>query len=236
MNMDTTNASDLIAQPATLPIATGTVDAKVLPESRSIVLHDISWDQYTGMISLLGERRFRHTYFCGNLEIMSPSQKHEWESDLLGLLVHQMCITLDREFVSLGSWTINHPDIERGFEPDNCFYLTNEPAVRFKQRIDLDHDPPPDLAIEVDVTSHSDERLPLYAAIGVPEIWRYDGRRVSFLCLVGKKYVSKPQSLAFTFLTPAKLEQVLGERGEKTELKLVKEFVNWVRGQNLELE
>ena len=87
-----------------------------------------------------------------------------------------------------GSTTFRREDLRRGFEPDGCFYIRHERRIRGKQRIDLTVDPPPDLVIEVDVTSTSLDKLPIYAQIGVPEVWRHDGETPAILRLEGERY------------------------------------------------
>ena len=203
------------------------------PELRdsSLVLHGVTWDQYQSVLDTFRDRRLPHTYAEGTLELMSPSQKHELESEFLCRLIQRATEELDQEIVSLGSWTLSKHDTEKGLEPDSCFYLANEPAVRFKEEINLDRDPPPDLAIEIDVTSSSVERMPVYAAMGVAELWRYDGENVHFYQLVDGKYHPRDNSSAFPFLPATKLQELLAARRTKTELQLVKEFVAWVREQ-----
>jgi hypothetical protein len=90
---------------------------------------------------------------------------------------------------------------ERGFEPDSCFYIQNEEQVRGKDRIDLAVDPPPDLVIEIDITSPSFSKLPIYAQIGVPEVWRYDGERMTILVLEGSDYAERTESIVLPPVT-----------------------------------
>jgi Uma2 family endonuclease len=198
-----------------------------LPEG---VMRGVTWAQYAAMLQRVGERRLRHTYDRGVLEVMSPSNRHEWESRFLGRLVERMAEELSQEVVSLGSWTLRRPDLDRGVEPDNCFYLASEPRVRGRRDLDLATDPPPDLAIEVDVANASVPRAPVYAAIGVPELWRYDGARMRFFELAAADYLETPRSAAFPFLPPSKLEELLADNSGKSDSQLVREFAEWVRG------
>jgi len=198
-------------------------------DERAVTLRDISPQQYGDMLAALGDHRLRHSYHKGTLEIMSPSQKHEWENRFLDKLLSFLASVLEIEILSLGSWTIRPQDHATGLEPDSCFYIANEPLVRFKTDIDLESDPPPDLAIEIDVSNSSESRQPIYEALKVPELWRYDGKRMQFLSLSETGYTEVDHSRAFPLLPPTKLEELLDARGEKTELQLVKEFVAWVQ-------
>lgn len=199
---------------------------------RSVVLYDIDPGQYADILKAMGDKRLRHSYFNWTLEIMSPSQKHEWENRFLERLLDSLAYDLEMNILSLGSWTLKPSGFQHGAEPDSCFYIQNEPRVRHNREIDLDKDPPPDLAIEIDFTNSCIKRLPIYAAIGVPEIWRWDGSTMRFLQLAGDAYEESPRSAAFPCLPPKKLKELLDASGEKTDLQLVKEFVAWVREQD----
>ncbi len=130
---------------------------------------------------------------------MSPSPEREAFSRRIALLVEFLAAELGIDVYDLGSTTFKREDLERGFEPDSCFYIENEERVRGKDRIDLAVDPPPDLVIEIDITSPSFSKLPIYAQIGVPEVWRYDGARMKILVLEGPDYVETTESI---FLPP----------------------------------
>jgi Uma2 family endonuclease len=197
------------------------------------VTRGVTWREYEAFLQGLGERHYRHTYDRGVLEVMSPSNRHEWESRFLGRLVERMAEELGQEVVSLGSWTLRRPDLDRGIEPDNCYYLASEPRVRGRRDLDLTTDPPPDLAIEVDIANTSVPRTPVYAAIGVPELWRYDGAQMRFFTLAGADYQETPRSTAFPFLPPSKLEELLADDSGKSDSQLVREFAEWVRGNGL---
>ena len=130
----------------------------------------------------------RLTYDRGLLEIMTPLDPHESYKKLLGRFVEALTEELDVEICSLGSRTCSREDLVRGLEPDQCYYIQNEQVVWDKEQIDLNQDPPPDLVIEIDITSSSINRLDLYADLGVPEVWRYDGRCLTIYRLEAKRY------------------------------------------------
>jgi len=140
-----------------------------------VVFDRISWVGYEQLLGILGESRStRLTYDRGLLEITMPSQAHENSNELIGVFIRMLVFELGMNIKSMGSTTLNRPDLLKGAEPDNCYYIQNEPVVRGRT-IDLDRDPPPDLVVEVDITHTDINKLSLYAAIGVPEFWRYDG-------------------------------------------------------------
>jgi Uma2 family endonuclease len=144
-----------------------------------ILLNNITWQTYESLRSNLAEQAgIRLTYDRGKLEIMTPLAPHEKYKKLLGSFVEALTEETDRDICSLGSLTCKKEDLARGLEPDRCYYIQNEQVVWDKDQIDLNQDPPPDLVIEIDITSSSIDRLELYASLGVPEVLRYDGTRL----------------------------------------------------------
>ncbi len=153
------------------------------PAEQKITLHNASWETYERLIRERGESRVpRFAYDRGELEIISPSAEHESAAYFLELLVALFAEETGVNAYGVGSTTFKREDLERGFEPDACFYVQNEERIRGKPRIDLDVDPPPDLVIEIDITSPSLNKLSIYARMGVFEIWRHDGGVCRSLC------------------------------------------------------
>jgi Uma2 family endonuclease len=146
-----------------------------------VLLSGVRWQTYQALLDDLGDRHIRLTYDRGNLEIMAPLSRHERYSYLLGELVRALARVAKVPVICAGSTTFRRKDLERGLEPDRCFYIRNVPAVLGKLDLDLTRDPPPDLAIEIDITSSSLDRLAIYAALGVPEVWRFDGEQLAIL-------------------------------------------------------
>lgn len=172
----------------------------------------VSWETYERLLDERGESRVpRFTYDRGVLEIVSPSPEHERIAYVLALLVEVLAEEFDIELDGLGSTTFRREDLERGFEPDQCFYVQNAERIRGKNELDLSVDPPPDLIVEVDITNPSLDRFPIYASFGVPEVWRYDAQRVVILQLVGGEYVERLQSLALPPLTSDALTRFTAE-------------------------
>jgi Uma2 family endonuclease len=176
-------------------------------ESRAeqrVLLRNISWETYERLLDERGDSRVpRLAYDRGDLEIMSPSSEHESVAYFVGLLVAVLAEEMRVNAYGVGSTTYGRGDIGRGFEPDASFYIRNEERIRGKPRIDLSVDPPPDLVIEVDITSPSLDRFSIYAHFGVPEIWRYDGERAMIYELRNDEYVGIAASIALPRLTSA---------------------------------
>lgn len=182
-----------------------------------IVLYDVGWDGYETMLELVGDRPIRLTYARGDLELMSPSHEHERFNCLSRRLIETLTEELRIPIRSCGSTTFRRRDMDRGLEPDACYYLANLPQVRGKKQLDLTIDPPPDLAIEIDITSSSLDRQGVSAALGVPEIWRFDG---TTLRIVGRQddgsYAPCVHSPSFPFLPLEDFVRLLLQ-GEESE-------------------
>jgi Uma2 family endonuclease len=200
-------------------------------EPQRFLLRDVDWSSYRALADALGERHVRLTYDRGNLEFMTISHGHERWSKLLGQFVEVLTEELNMPRQSGGSTTLNREELERGIESDQCYYLGNEPLVRDKDEIDLTVDPPPDLAIEIDITRSSLNRMGIYAALRVPEVWRFDGTVLRVYRLVGGNYVEVDHSMHFPFVPMAEVQAFLLRRGQTDETTLVKSFRQWVRDQ-----
>ena len=201
----------------------------VVPPGKQLLLKDVSWHQYQDILANLGENRSaRISYSNGMLEIMVPLPEHEDDKVIIGNLVEAILEEMDVEFRSLGSTTFENKAMATALEPDDCFYIQNEAAVRGKKRLDLTVDPPPDLAIEIDITSRT--RLATYENLGVPELWRYNGSKLEINILQADKYIESNQSLNFPSLPIAEvIPQYLEQSkviGRNATMKL---FRSWLR-------
>ena len=146
-----------------------------LDEQVSVILSNVDWETYQDTIQEFNEKQSPRFYYeKGNLLIMSNSSEHEDIKDTIVYLIYIFTEEFRINARSLGSSTYQREDIERGFEPDSCFYFENEPSIRGVKRLDMTIHPAPDLIIEVDITSLSTNRQSIFAAFGVPEIWRFD--------------------------------------------------------------
>lgn len=204
-----------------------------------VILRNISWHTYQSLIAdFESEPAIRLTYDRGTLEIRMPLDPHETYKKLLGRLIEAATEELDLEICSLGSRTCNREDLARGLEPDQCYYIQNEALVRDVEQIDLAHFPPPDLAVEVDITSSSLDRFSIYTDLGVPEIWRYDGRSLTIHYLGQGQYKICDQSVALPLLQASDITRFLELRFPKQETQtpvgensLVKQFRQWLGSQ-----
>ena len=190
------------------------------------LMHDVSWELYELLLDTLPDHRMRHTYDRGTLEMMSPLQRHESIKRMIGRLIETLAYELDLPIKSVGSTTQHRKSVRRGLEPDESYYVANERAVRGKLDYDSDRDPPPDLVIEVDVRRPAVERMAVYAALGIPEIWRHDGnRKLSFHRLASGKYELIERSDAFPYLAPDDISAFIDQMGELDENSIVRSFV-----------
>jgi Uma2 family endonuclease len=206
------------------------------PAEHRVILHNTSWETYERLLDERGDTRVpRLAYDRGELEIMSPSSEHESIAYFVGLLVAALAEEMRVNAYGVGSTTYKRGDIGRGFEPDASFYIRNEERVRGKPRIDLYVDPPPDLVIEVDITSPSLDKFPIYARLGVPGVWRYDGSRTSIFALEDREYAEAEESAALPSLTSDVLTRFIEESaslGSTDWLRRVREWAqnNLTRG------
>lgn len=198
------------------------------------VLYDIDWQTYTRLLRVFERRRrFRHTYDRGTLEIMSPLWQHEGPGRLLGRFVDVLTEELNLPCRLGGSLTLRRRRKRRGLEPDNCYWIANAPRLQGRQQLDLRSDPPPDLAIEIDVTRSSLDRMSIYAALGVPEVWRLSTSGLAFHILDAGVYQVRPNSLSFASLACADLPPFLALWGQTDDTTIVRQFREWVRQQLL---
>ncbi|MGI0493458.1 Uma2 family endonuclease [Alkalinema pantanalense CENA528] len=168
---------------------------QVLPGER-LLLRDIDWTEFETILLDLGDRRTsRIAYYQGLLEVMAPSPEQESYQDCLGDGVKILLIEWEIMAYPLGSTTLSKRSLGTGIEPDQCFYITNAIAVQGRKRLDLEVDPPPDLAIEIDVTSRT--HLEIYAALGVQEVWRFSQSQLKINQLQNGAYQVCPESQFF---------------------------------------
>ncbi|MBE9175837.1 Uma2 family endonuclease [Synechocystis salina LEGE 06155] len=204
---------------------------ELAPVSKFILLEPVSWLTFNQLLQDLGEKRgIRLAYCQGTLEIMTPLGEHEHNNRFLERLIYTAVDILNLEIKSLGSLTLRVNRLEKGIEPDSCFYLQNEPIVRHKRDIDLNVDPPPDLVIEIDITSSSLNKLAIYGALGVPEIWRYDGRTLQAYLWNGiqQVYQISEQSLALHPLKVKDLTVFLRQSLQDGETATIRQFRQWL--------
>jgi Uma2 family endonuclease len=196
------------------------------------VLRNISWETFATLLKETGEDRgSRFAYDCGILEIMTPLFEHENPKIQFDRFIFALVEEIEIEIKSAGSTTLKRQVANRGIEPDNCYYIQNEPAVRGRQELDLETNPPPDLVIEIDITSSSINKFGIYSALGVPELWRYNGRDLKFYQLMEGQYVECEFSIAFPIVSVNEMSGFIEQSKSVGEIALLKAFRAWVRGK-----
>jgi len=194
------------------------------------VIYNVGWDRYEALLELFGDDGPRMNYCRGNVELMSPLVPHGRYSSLLGYMVEALTDELDIPRNALGSTTFKRRMADRGLEPDECYYLANAGRIGDQRSVDLDVDPPPDLAIEVEITHSLLDKLDIYAGIGVPEIWRFDGKTLTVLLLrADGTYAASETSASFPFLPMGEVVRFLREHDPASETRWGRSFRAWVR-------
>jgi Uma2 family endonuclease len=199
------------------------------PAEQRTVLHNISWETFEALLKDTGEDRgSRFAYDCGTLEIMTPLFEHENLKIQFDRLIFTLVEELGLEIKSAGSTTLKLKLARRGIEPDNCYYIQNEFRVRGKDKLDLETDPAPDLAIEIGITSSSVNKFNIYSTLGIGELWRYDGQSLKFYQLVDGQYIESEFSLAFPIVSVNEMSRFIQLSKSMGEIALLKSFRNWV--------
>lgn len=205
------------------------VTTRACSEQR-VVLRNISWQTFETMLAEMGnDRASRLAYDRGTLEIMTPLLPHEYWNRLIERLIFVLGEELNLEILPTGSTTLKREDLRRGAEPDSSYYIRNEARVRNKIAIDLNNDPPPDLVVEVDLTSSSLDRFQIYASLGVPELWRYDQGVLNIYQLQEGEYVECSNSPTFAQLLLIEIPSFLEESQRIGVMGMTRNFRNWVR-------
>ncbi|MGB8691564.1 MAG: Uma2 family endonuclease, partial [Microcoleus sp.] len=173
------------------------------------------------------DRAWRIAYDRGVLEIRMPLEEHEEPKRLIESFVEAIVDELEIELRSLGSLTLEREELTRAVEPDSCFYIQNESLVRGRN-INLPNDPPPDLVLESDYTNSSVNKDSIYAALGVPELWRYQRQSLQVYHLVEGKYEMCDRSLAFPFLPVAEIPGFIEQSrtiGQRAAVRLFRQRI-----------
>ena len=203
------------------------VEQQTTPENR-VILKGVSWSTFKALLADVGDdRAWRIAYDQGVLEIRMPLEEHEEPKRLIESFVEAIVDELEIELRSLGSLTLEREDLTRAVEPDSCFYIQNESLVRGRN-INLPNDPPPDLAFESDYTNSSVNKDSIYAALGVPELWRYRRQSLQVYQLVEGKYEMCDRSLAFPFLPVAEIPGFIEQSrtvGQRAAVRLFRQRI-----------
>lgn len=200
-------------------------------EEQRIVLRNVTWGTDERLLAERGENRVpRFTFDRGVLEIMSPlSADHEESSDNISFLVRIIAREIRLNIRSFRSMILRREDVQGGLEPDNCFYVQTAPLIRGRRNLDMGTDPPPDLVVEVDVTNPAVRKLSIYARLGVPEVWRYDGREVEIHLLAEGGYARSAESRALPGVTDAALTQWITRSRTTDSIEWEDQVRQWAR-------
>ncbi|MGM3309278.1 Uma2 family endonuclease [Anabaena sp. WFMT] len=201
----------------------------IVKPGQQMLLKDISWQQLENILEEIGEKRAaRISYSDGWLEIMVPLPEHEKDKEIFGELVRILLDKLEIDFEPFGSTTLKNERMRQAVEPDTSFYIQNQAAVIGKNRIDLNIDPPPDLAIEIDITSRT--RFENYEILGVPELWRYQQQGLEIFLLQERKYVKSQSSPNFPNIPIVELVNEYVQQCLKIgRSQAIRNFRNWVK-------
>lgn len=191
-----------------------------------VILRGIHWETYERLVADHQESSgTRLNFDCGTLEIVSPSSEHEQLKETIAFLFQLIASELEIDVVAVGSTTFRRKDLRKGFEPDASFYIRNAQAIRKQPQIDLRWDPPPDVVVEIQVTNPAIDKLSIFAAAGVPEVWLYRDDQVEILGLESKTYQTKPES---SFL-PGVTDPVLTSFVRSSRTMMSVEWIKTVR-------
>ncbi len=202
------------------------------PAEQRVLLKNISWQLFESLLQEMGEQRStRLAYHKGKLELMTPLWEHENRNRVIDRLISTLIEELNLEYSPGGSFTLKRREMSAGKEPDSCYYIQNEAWVRGKKEIDLTQVPPPDLALEIDITSSSLNQLSIYSDLGVPEVWRYNGSRLQIYQLQNGEYVECGFSPTFPLLPATAVEEFLEQCQTLGVTQAVRQFRQWIRNQ-----
>ncbi|KAB8319442.1 Uma2 family endonuclease [Tolypothrix campylonemoides VB511288] len=202
------------------------------PAETRTILSNISWQTFKTMLAEMGsERKNRLAYDNGILEIMTPLMPHENSNRLIEVFVGVLCEEFGLEIKRTGSLTLTRDDLERGSEPDSSYYIQNESLVRDRENIDLATDLPPDLVLEVEYSKPKVDKSKIYAAIGVPEFWRYNGSVLRVYILGDNQYTEVQTSPTFASVQVKEIPRFIQETKKNGEMATTRAFRAWVRQQ-----
>jgi Uma2 family endonuclease len=203
-----------------------------LPAGAKLELPNVDWDEYEQLLSQMGDfPGHRLSYDRGRLDIMSPKRDREAYKFFIGRIVESLAEEKQIDIEPSGTTTLRSKKLEIGAEPDESFYIQNAARVVDHLETDLEADPPPDLVIEIDTTNESLHKFKIYAALGVPEIWRYDGQQAHFYTLAGEGYEKIQSSIAFPEFTAADLTQHLEQRKAEGHSRALRAFRQMLRSR-----
>jgi Uma2 family endonuclease len=202
----------------------------VEPAESRVLLPGVGWDTYERLLADLADCSGpRLTYDRGELEIMSPNAKHEAINEAVKVMISVLCEEWKLDVHALGSTTYKRKTFKRGFEPDSCFYFKKAALVRAKDHLDLEVDPAPELVVEIEISRSAIKKFPLFAKLGVGEVWRYDGQRVTIYVRKGETYLHQVSSRLLPGLTGATITRFLDESRSAARPMWLRQLRKWAR-------
>ena len=201
-----------------------------IPGETRVLLENITWQTFKTMLAEMGsERANKISYRQGNIEVMTPLKHHESSNRLIEVFVGVLCEELGLEVNRVGSLTLTRDDLEYGAEPDSSYYIQNELLVREKENIDLAFDPPPDLVLEVEYSRPKIDKFKLYAAMGIPEFWRYNGTTLRVYILANGQYSETQTSPTFAVIPIKEIPRFIEESKKIGQIAVTRAFRTWVK-------
>jgi Uma2 family endonuclease len=194
-------------------------------------MRGVTWEQYDTLLKALPDHRLRHTYDRGFFEIMSPSDRHEKLSYVIGRFIEEISRSIGVRIECFGRATRRRRSLRRGLEPDETYFIANEPAMRGRFDYRPDRDPPPDLVIEVDLRRPSKRRMRIYAALQIPEVWEY-GKAARFFALdANRHYHEIEHSLSFPFVGPKDIDRFLARLPNEPTDDVIFSIGKWAKAE-----
>lgn len=203
-----------------------------LPADSFITLRHTTWEEYEALLDQVGEAAgLRISYNEGTLQVMTVSPEHESYVRFFETLMTAIRLRLRLNIRSFGSSTMKKPKPRKGLEPDACFYVQSAPLIGNRMQLDFDVDPPPDIAVEVDIHHESIDKFPIYAALGISEVWHFDGAQLRIHLLKQDAYIQATASQALPVLTDHTLTDLLTRLREEGEFHTLLAFDEWLQSQ-----
>ena len=206
-----------------------------LPEDASVTFQNVSWDEYEELLEQVGEAPgLRITYNSGSLQAMTISPEHEKYAFFINSLIAGIRLRLKIDILAFGSSTMRKRRKSKGGEPDACFYVQTAALIGNRIHLDFETDPPPDIVVEIDVHHDSRSKFPVYAALGVAEIWRYDGGSMTIHHLSDdghEHYLVQDTSTALPMLSARLLTETIDRMRTDGELIALLAFDDWLRSR-----
>ncbi len=201
-----------------------------MPEATTVSFHNATWEDYEELLARVGEAKgLRISFNDGTLKVMTLSPEHEKYADFIKILIAHLSFRLRTNILFFGSATMRKRKKTKGNEPDACFYIQTAATIGNRIHLDFTIDPPPDVVVEIDIHHDSRDNYPIYAALGVPEIWRYDGQEMTILHLQEADYIKAETSRALPMLSPQVLTEYLRRMQQDGEFNAILAFDEWLQ-------